>query len=212
MNWKNDSQCRWADHLSDYLDGTADDRVRADVEEHLAECGSCRGLLEELRAIVLQAGELPELQPDRDLWGGIEATIQGAESDAKVIALPVGPTRVERDTVDLGEIAIVPGVLFRGRVVDAEGQARALAAERYLTNPVLASLGLGALAAAVMSSVDSSILSASSMGASPRPAAASRGSSERPSSSPSAGAWPRAASTVGVTFMTKLRSKRLPAW
>ncbi|MGD8329566.1 MAG: sodium:solute symporter family protein [Acidobacteriota bacterium] len=36
---------------------------------------------------------------------------------------------------------------------------------RYLTGPVVASIGLGALAAAVMSSVDSSILSASSMGA-----------------------------------------------
>lgn len=36
---------------------------------------------------------------------------------------------------------------------------------RYLTGPIVASLGLGALAAAVMSSVDSSILSASSMGA-----------------------------------------------
>lgn len=34
---------------------------------------------------------------------------------------------------------------------------------RYLTNPVVATLGLGAIAAAVMSSVDSSILSASSM-------------------------------------------------
>ena len=34
---------------------------------------------------------------------------------------------------------------------------------RYLTNPIVASLGLGAIAAAVMSSVDSSILSASSM-------------------------------------------------
>ncbi|MEE2638100.1 MAG: sodium:solute symporter family protein, partial [Acidobacteriota bacterium] len=36
---------------------------------------------------------------------------------------------------------------------------------RYLTSPFVASLGLGALAAAVMSSVDSSILSASSLGA-----------------------------------------------
>ncbi len=36
---------------------------------------------------------------------------------------------------------------------------------RYLTNPIVASIGLGALAAAVMSSVDSSVLSASSMGA-----------------------------------------------
>lgn len=34
---------------------------------------------------------------------------------------------------------------------------------RYLTNPVVATIGLGAVAAAVMSSVDSSILSASSM-------------------------------------------------
>ncbi len=34
---------------------------------------------------------------------------------------------------------------------------------RYLTNPVVATIGLGAIAAAVMSSVDSSILSASSM-------------------------------------------------
>lgn len=35
---------------------------------------------------------------------------------------------------------------------------------RYLTNPVVAIVGLGAVAAAVMSSVDSSVLSASSMG------------------------------------------------
>lgn len=35
---------------------------------------------------------------------------------------------------------------------------------RYLTNPVVAVIGLGAVAAAVMSSVDSSVLSASSMG------------------------------------------------
>ena len=36
---------------------------------------------------------------------------------------------------------------------------------RYLTGPVVGSIGLGALAAAVMSSIDSSVLSASSMGA-----------------------------------------------
>ena len=36
---------------------------------------------------------------------------------------------------------------------------------RYLTDPIVASIGLGALAAAVMSSIDSSVLSASSMGA-----------------------------------------------
>ena len=36
---------------------------------------------------------------------------------------------------------------------------------RYLTNPLVASIGLGALAAAVMSSIDSSMLSAASMGA-----------------------------------------------
>ncbi len=71
-------------------------------------------------------------------------------------------------------IAAIPAMLI-GIVGDvADWQAMALPAPpdaastlpyvvRYLTNPWVATIGLGAIAAAVMSSVDSSILSASSM-------------------------------------------------
>jgi len=71
-------------------------------------------------------------------------------------------------------IAAVPAVLI-GMIGDvANWEAAGVAAPenaaltlpyviRYLTNPVVATIGLGAIAAAVMSSVDSSILSASSM-------------------------------------------------
>ncbi len=72
-------------------------------------------------------------------------------------------------------VAAVPAVLIGVIGSAADWQAHGVAPPepalvlpyvlRYLTNPVVASLGLGALAAAVMSSVDSSILSASSMGA-----------------------------------------------
>jgi len=72
-------------------------------------------------------------------------------------------------------VAAVPAILIGVIGFSADWPAHGVAAPegalvlpyvlRYLTNPVLASLGLGALAAAVMSSVDSSILSASSMGA-----------------------------------------------
>lgn len=71
-------------------------------------------------------------------------------------------------------IAAVPAVLIgiSGAVADWEGLGLPPIPDaastlpwviRYLTNPWVAALGLGAVAAAVMSSVDSSILSASSM-------------------------------------------------
>jgi len=72
-------------------------------------------------------------------------------------------------------VAAVPAVLIGVIGSTADWQAYGVDAPepalvlpyvlRYLTGPIVASIGLGALAAAVMSSVDSSILSASSMGA-----------------------------------------------
>ncbi len=71
-------------------------------------------------------------------------------------------------------LAAVPAVMIGIISASADWQGMGLAAPpdgastlpyviRYLTNPWVATLGLGAIAAAVMSSVDSSILSASSM-------------------------------------------------
>lgn len=83
----------WTDRLSDYLEG---DLSRADheaVATHVGECGACRRVLEELREVREQAGRLGPIQPPRDLWSGIAATIgapvpQADTDGAKVIALP----------------------------------------------------------------------------------------------------------------------------
>jgi len=65
------------------------------VEEHLGECGPCRRVLEELRDVVMRAAALEDLQPSRDLWAGIAATIQApVRADAKVIALPTARSNV----------------------------------------------------------------------------------------------------------------------
>lgn len=83
----------WTDRLSDYLEG---DLSRADhdaVADHVGECGACRRVLEELREVRDSAGRLGPIEPPRDLWGGIAATIgapvPAVDTDgAKVIALP----------------------------------------------------------------------------------------------------------------------------
>jgi hypothetical protein len=80
------------DRLSDYIGGDLALEEHSEVETHLAECGECRRVLEGLRAVVSKAEGLGTLEPPRDLWAGIAATIQApvsvAREDAKVIAFP----------------------------------------------------------------------------------------------------------------------------
>ena len=59
--------------LSDYLDGELTATEWAEVDAHLADCPECARSLEELRTVVDEAGSLPELPPEHDLWPGIEA-------------------------------------------------------------------------------------------------------------------------------------------
>ena len=68
--------------LADYLEGDAPDAVRAAVEAHAAVCAECGALLEDLRAIPIEAAALPALTPSRDLWSGIAERI-----DARVLPL-----------------------------------------------------------------------------------------------------------------------------
>ena len=39
--------------LSDYLDGELEDRLCAEIERHMAECGDCRVMVDTLRKTVL---------------------------------------------------------------------------------------------------------------------------------------------------------------
>lgn len=82
----------WTDRLSDFLDGELEAGEHAAVEAHLAECGGCRRVLEELREVRDGAAALGAVEPARDLWAGIAATIEAPPAErpagARVIELP----------------------------------------------------------------------------------------------------------------------------
>lgn len=93
MSKKRDGHGAWTDRLSAFLDGGLEAGERAEVDAHLAECGDCRQILEELREVKRRAAGLGPVEPSRDLWGGIAATIQApaaeaSSDDTRVITFP----------------------------------------------------------------------------------------------------------------------------
>jgi hypothetical protein len=71
----------WTDRLSEYLDDELTPVERAQIEAHLSTCRECAETLEELRAVVTRAANLPARPPVTDLWPGIEPRLSG-RSDA----------------------------------------------------------------------------------------------------------------------------------
>lgn len=67
---------QFADVLPDYLEGTAGTSSRAAIDEHALVCTECGPLLADLRKLRVDAANLPELAPRRDLWAGIAARIE----------------------------------------------------------------------------------------------------------------------------------------
>jgi anti-sigma factor RsiW len=110
----------WTARLSDYLADDLPPSDRAEVEAHLSTCDACAGSLEELARVVTQAGALEDLEPPRDLWSGIAASIAEHPGEAKdhvgagVIAFPgrarvwsVAPARIELSRARLAAAAVV---------------------------------------------------------------------------------------------------------
>jgi anti-sigma factor RsiW len=62
--------------LSGYFEGDLDAQARAKVDEHVASCARCQGLVRDVDAIIAEAASLPELVPSKDLWQGIESRIE----------------------------------------------------------------------------------------------------------------------------------------
>jgi hypothetical protein len=67
---------RFADRLSDLLERDVDEFTRAQLEAHALSCNDCGPLLADLRKLRIDAANLPELTPSRDLWAGISERIQ----------------------------------------------------------------------------------------------------------------------------------------
>lgn len=101
MNRSKSGHPEWTDRLSDYMDGELDPSRHAEVEAHLTECGPCRRVLAELRAVKDRAAALGAVEPSRDLWTGIAATIEAAPAErrggASVIELPTSGGHAPED-------------------------------------------------------------------------------------------------------------------
>jgi len=65
----------WEEKLSPAVDGELPADEQALLDAHLATCAHCRDILDELRALALEARGLPEIPPPADLWPGVEARI-----------------------------------------------------------------------------------------------------------------------------------------
>jgi hypothetical protein len=66
----------FSDRLMAYLEHETDDATRAALERHAVTCAECGAVLADLRKLRVDAANLPELAPARDLWAGISARIE----------------------------------------------------------------------------------------------------------------------------------------
>jgi hypothetical protein len=67
---------RFNDVLMSYLERETDETTRAALERHAVTCAECGALLADLRKLRIEAANLPELVPSRDLWAEIESRIE----------------------------------------------------------------------------------------------------------------------------------------
>jgi len=78
--------------LSDYVDGGLDGGATADVERHLAACGSCSADHDALRSMLQSTSDLPKsVLPDDDLWPDLRRALE----TRKVVTLPSTPGRAD---------------------------------------------------------------------------------------------------------------------
>lgn len=76
----------FSDRLMAYLEHETDDATRAALERHAVTCAECGALLADLRKLRIDAANLPDLTPSRDLWSGIAARIEAP-------VVPIGTVR-----------------------------------------------------------------------------------------------------------------------
>ena len=78
------------DALADFLERDVPESMRAEMESHAVTCETCGPLLADLRKLRIDAANLDELTPSRDLWAGIAERI---EAPVLSIGTPTGDRR-----------------------------------------------------------------------------------------------------------------------
>ncbi|MCK4546386.1 MAG: zf-HC2 domain-containing protein [Candidatus Eisenbacteria sp.] len=70
--------------LGGYVDGLLPSEQAEDLQAHLEECRTCRNEVEQLRAIIEEAGSLPRsIEPEHDLWAAVAERTSEVEPFAR---------------------------------------------------------------------------------------------------------------------------------
>lgn len=85
-------RCRKAqESISRSVDGELGGRKAARLDRHLASCGECRALLEDLRKIVGRATELDRPEPSDRVWRNIRTGLAAADGKPLVEGISLEP-------------------------------------------------------------------------------------------------------------------------
>ena len=136
---------RFNEQLMEYLEHDVDAAARASVEHHAVTCDACGTLLADIRKLRVDAANLPELAPARDLWSGIATRI---ETPVVPIGAGMGsageqpaPRTLHRGVRRWGKAALIAASLVAAAMIgytarDVEREvAQTPAAPRVIVNP-----------------------------------------------------------------------------
>jgi anti-sigma factor RsiW len=97
------------DRLMAYLEHEINDAERASLERHALSCDECGALLADLRKLRVDAANMPELSPSRDLWAGIAGRIEAPVVSIGTRSAEVTPSRRARRW--MGSVAIAASLV-----------------------------------------------------------------------------------------------------
>ena len=96
---------QWTDRLSDYVDDELTPAEREALDAHLLACAECGQTLQQLRAVVVRAGQVIDREPPRDLWPQIAARIAAGEREAETEPLAATSSRARRVSFSIPQLA-----------------------------------------------------------------------------------------------------------
>jgi len=118
----------FSERLTAYLEHETDDTTRAALERHALTCAECGALLADLRALRIEASNLPELAPSHDLWSGISARIAAP-------VVPIGTVRQVEESRSRVIRRWTRGALIAASLVGAAGLGYFAATRRIAPIP-----------------------------------------------------------------------------
>jgi anti-sigma factor RsiW len=105
----------WTNRLSEYVDGELNSADVEALEAHLMNCVECGRTVQQLRTVVLRAGQVIDREPEADLWPAIAARLAVADQGAdRELATSPRKRRVSFSIPQLAAASIVLMLMSAG--------------------------------------------------------------------------------------------------